>query len=139
MGWITGYGRRLSINCTEPADYQKNLDEFRLRLDARGYATDLINAAFAAIPNRENILKEFRQQKAQPITKVKHSVGIPFVVTYSPAIQETLPHIRKALSLTEIAAMDPHFPLLFGNRATPLIAFNRSSNLRDLLAPSTLK
>ena len=139
MGWITGYGRRLSINCTEPAEYQKNLEAFRQRLQARGYTTNLINAAFAAIPNRESILKDFRQQKKQPLTRSNHSVGIPFVVTYSPAIKEALPHIRKALSLKEIASMDPHFPLLFGNKDTPLIAFKRSSNLRDLLAPSTLK
>ena len=132
-GWITGYGRRLCINCTDPSDYKKNLDAFRQRLEDRGYTTNFINDAFAAIPSRENIIKNSKQQKDH------RSVGIPFIITYSPAIQEELPNIRKALSLSEIASMDPHFPLLFGNRSTPLIAFKRSSNLRDLLAPSTLK
>ena len=98
MGWITGYGRRLSINCTEPAEYQKNLEAFRQRLLARGYTTSLINAAFAAIPNRENILKDFEQQKKQPLTRSNHSVGIPFIVTYSPAIKEALLHTKGFIS-----------------------------------------
>ena len=137
QGWITGYGRRLRTNCTETSDFNKCLDQFRRRLLARGYTSNVIETAFTAIPTREEIFRELRQQTKQNQTPKK--IGIPFVVTYSPTIREALPRLRQALTLTEEAFMDPHLPLLFGKRTTPLIAFKRNSNLKELVCPSALK
>ena len=35
-GWITGYGRRLRLNCSKDKDFQENLSAFKTRLLARG-------------------------------------------------------------------------------------------------------
>jgi hypothetical protein len=66
------------------------------------------------------------------------SIGVPYVLTYSPEIRNALPAIKRALFLTEEAYLDPHFPQIFGCRTTPLLSFKRGPNLRDLVAPSVL-
>ena len=67
-------------------DINKNLDAFRQRLEARGYTTNVIKVAFAAIPNRENILKDIRQQTKQLLKRIHQPADIPFVVKYSQVI-----------------------------------------------------
>ena len=134
-GWIVGTGRRLRLDCTVDTDYNACTDVFQSNTTARGYSENFFRKALAAVPNRATILYNLRN-KANHKTP---SIGVPFVVTYSPEIKDALPAIKQALALTEVAHLDPHFPQIFGCRTTPLLSFKRGPNLRDLVAPSTLQ
>ena len=142
QGWITGgYGRRLRLNCADDTDYQINLQQFKTRLEERGYYGHTIHDAFGNIPERQTIIDTvLRQQRAEQIedTQTK-TIGVPFIITYCPAVLDALPAIKAALNLDDVARLDSDFPQLFGNRASPLISFRRSTNLREIVAPSTLK
>ena len=141
QGWITGYGRRLRLNCANDDDYQVNLSQFKCRLEARGYDGYTIHRAFGNIPDRQTILDTVEQQQRteQTVNTRTQTIGVPFIITYCPAVKDALPAIKEALNLDEVARLDPHFPQLFGNRSTPLISFKRSTNLREIVAPSSLK
>ena len=137
-GWILGYGKRLRLNCTADSVYNNCLKDFQSRLLDRGYDQRLITTTFSKIPNRDNIISKLRtSNKPNSQTNTK-SIGIPFVVTYTPQIQQALPLISQALAFTEEAHLDPHFPLIFGKRVSPMLSFKRSSNLRDIVAPSSI-
>jgi hypothetical protein len=137
-GWILGYGKRLRLNCSADSVYTNCLNDFQSRLLDRGYDQRLITTTFNKIPNRDSIISNIRDNnKSNSQTNTK-SIGIPFVVTYTPQIQQTLPLISQALAFTEEAHLDPHFPLIFGKRVSPMLSFKRSSNLRDMVATSTI-
>ena len=137
-GWILGYGRRLRLNCTANSDYTLALGNFRTQLTSRGYKDSIITEIFDKIPDRQAIIQSVRMQSnasGPPVT----NIGTPFIVKYSRSIQTMLPLIKQALTLTEVAHMDPHFAHLFpASLITPLIVFSRSENLRELIVPSTL-
>lgn len=135
-GWIVGYGKRLRLNCSEDADFLSCLNDFQSRLVARGYSKESVGKAFERIPSRQTIIDNLQQAD---ICKQPKAIGTPFVVTYSPEINAILPSIKRALSLTNEAYLDPHCIQIFGHRTTPLLSFKRGSNLRDVVAPSTLK
>ena len=71
-------------------------------------------------------------------TTSSRSIGVPFVLTYTPSIRQILPPLKITLPSTEEAQVDPHFPLLLGKRLNPLLSVRRGSNHRDLVAPSAL-
>ena len=134
-GWVIGTGRRLRQSCSVDTDYTSVSADFYSNTQARGYSEDFLRKALAAVPNRATILHMLRHKTNNNTP----SIGVPFVITYSPEIQEALPAIKRALALTEVANLDPHFPQIFGCRTTPLLSFKRGPNLRDLVAPSTLR
>jgi hypothetical protein len=134
-GWIVGTGRRYRLNCSVDVDHKDIIDDFESRTTARGYSEDFFHKSLAVIPNRATILYSLRHKGSNPAS----SIGVPFVITYLPEIREALPAIKRALSLTEVANLDPHFPQIFGCRTTPLLSFKRGPNLRDLVAPSALR
>jgi hypothetical protein len=134
-GWIHGYGRRLRLNCTNDSDFEEHLTAFRSRLATRGYSKDHVKRALDAIPSRNAVLQSLQQSGKQKSA----SIGIPFVIMYSPEVQAALPDVKKTLSLTKEAHLDPHFPQIFGCRTCPLLSFKRGKNLQDMVAPSTLR
>ena len=136
-GWMVGYGKRLRLNCSEDQDFETCLADFQTRLTARGYSKDLIAKAFEAIPSRQAILNSITN--AGEGRHDKAPIGTPFVVTYSPDINAMLPSIKKALSLSNEAYLDPHVIQIFGHRTMPLLSFKRGSNLRDMVSPSALQ
>jgi len=134
-GWILGYGRRLRLNCSNDNDYFNNLTDFKSRLLQRGYNEQMITETFANIPNRHTILQSITTPTS---TSSDVDVGTPFVVMYTPAIKTLLPAIKQAIAITEEVKLDPHYPLIFSASTTPLLSFKRGSNLRDLVASSSL-
>jgi hypothetical protein len=133
-GWIVGTGRRLRLNCTVDTDFKAITKDFESHTTARGYSENFFHKTLAVIPNRATILYTLRHK----VDNQTPSIGVPFVITYTPEIKDALPAIKHALSLTEVAYLDPHFPQIFGCRTTPLLSFKRGPNLRDLVAPSAL-
>ena len=133
-GWITGYGRRLRLNNQSDIHYHNSIDLFELSLLQRGYKQQMITDNFAIIPDRQTILDSIRKKDHLS----KPSIGTPFVVTYTPAIQTSLTAIKQAIAISEEATLDPHFSQIFSNTDIPLISFKRGKNLRDIVAPSTL-
>ena len=133
-GWIVGCCRRLRLNCSRDEDYNQVISDFKSHTTSRGYSDEFVQQAISSIPNRATIIDStlYPKQKTS-------SIGVPFVITYSPEIQQALPAIRQALSLTQEANLDPHFPQIFGCRTTPLLSFKRGPNLRDLVAPSAIQ
>jgi len=134
-GWAVGYGRRLRLACSIDNDFTTVADNFDSNATARGYSHNFTHAVRAAIPNRVTIVESILRSRSS----TSKSIGVPFVITYTPEIRDALPAIRSALALTEVANLDPHFPQIFGCRTTPLLSFKRGPNLRDLVAPSTLQ
>ena len=133
-GWAIGYGRRLRLNCTVDSDYTSSINDFGRRTTARGYSEEFAQKVISSIPSRTTIIDHLlRKHNREP-----KAINIPFVITYSPEIRDALPAIKQALSLTEVAQLDPHYPEIFGCRTTPMLSFKRGPNLRDLVAPSAL-
>ena len=133
-GWIVGYGRRLRLNCSDDHEYTNNLNDFKFRLNQRGYPDNLIKEALCAIPDRQTIITSIRNQSPHNNT----SIGVPFVVTYTPTIKDCIPLLKQALTYTEVAHLDPHFPQIAGTTTTPLLSFKRGKSLRELVTSSTL-
>ena len=129
------------MNCADDGDYQTNLNQFKTRLEARGYHSHTIHDAFGRIPDRQTILDTVVHQQiaTQTVITQTNTIGVPFIITYCPAVRDALPAIKAALNLDDVARLDPDFPIIFGNRASPLISFRRSANLREIVAHSTLK
>ena len=138
-GWIVGYGRRLRLNCTDDVDYSYNVTAFEDRLRHRGYPDSMITKALSAIPDRESIITTIKKQNANSTNNKTSSIGIPFVVTYSPGISKAIPMLKQALAYTETAQLDPHFPVIFGATTTPLLSFKRGRNVRDLVTSSSFR
>ena len=138
--WIVGYGRRLRLNCSDDVDCSYNVTAFEDRLQHRGYPDSMITKALSAIPDRESIITTIRKQNTSSMNNNKaSSLGIPFVVTYSPSISVAIPMLKQALAYTETAQLDPHFPEIFGATTTPLLSFKRGRNLRDLVTSSSFR
>ena len=121
-GWAVGYGRRLRGSCTVDSDYTQVMDDFGGRTTARGYSENFAQEVRSSIPNRATVVESIRRGKTQQ----SPFIGVPFVITYSPEIRDALPAIKQALSLTEVANLDPHFPQIFGCRTTPLLTLKRN-------------
>jgi hypothetical protein len=137
QGWIIGYGKRLRLNCSNDSEFTQSLTDFNSRLLQRGYEQQCITDAFKKIPSRDTLLNNLGNTP-HPSTTSSRSIGVPFVLTYTPSIRQALPLLKTALSFTEEAHLDPDFPLIFGKRLSPLLSFRRGPNLRDLVAPSAL-
>ena len=137
QGWIIGYGKRLRLNCSQDSEFEKSLSDFNARLLQRGYEQQCITDAYSKIPSRNTILNTLRTTPDSSTTP-SSSIGVPFVLTYTPSIRQSLPLLKAALAFTEEAHLDPDFPLIFGKRSSPLLSFRRGPSLRDLIAPSTL-
>ena len=137
QGWIIGYGKRLRLNCSQDSEFEKSLLDFNSRLLQRGYEQQCITDAYSKIPSRNIILNNLRNTP-HPSSFSSKSIGVPFVLTYTPSIRQSLPLLKAALAFTEEAHLDPDFPLIFGKRSSPLLSFRRGPNLRDLIAPSRL-
>jgi len=133
-GWIVGYGRRLRGSNTADHHYKSFIDLFESCLINRGYKKKSITEHFTFIPDRKTVLDSILNKPNAP----KKDIGTPFVVTYTPAIQASLPAIKNAIAITEEARLDPHYPMIFTARTTPLLSFKRGRNLRDLVSPSAL-
>ena len=132
-GWIVGYGRRLKGNNTTEYNYTSFINLFESSLLGRGYKWEKITEHFSVIPDRKTVLQSLTDKP-----NVKKDIGTPFVLTYTPAVQQSLNAIKKAIAFTEEARLDPHFPQIFATTTTPLLSFKRGKNLRDLVAPSAL-
>ena len=127
-GWIVGYGRRLRLNNSDDIDYNNSLNDFKDALKPRAYPIDMVNKALSAIPDRQSIITTvYTRTSNQKI----NNIGVPFVVTYTPAIGNAIPMLKQALAYTETAHLDPHYPQIFGATTTPLLSFKRGKNLRD--------
>ena len=137
QGWIIGYGKRIRLNCSRDSEFDKSLSDFNSRLLQRGYEQQCITDAFLKIPSRDTILTNLRSTP-HPSNSSSKSIGVPFVLTYTPSIRQSLPLLKAALAFTEEAHLDPDFPLIFGKRSSPLLSFSKGPSLRDLIAPSTL-
>jgi hypothetical protein len=137
QGWLIGYGKRLRLNCSDNNEFNKSLTDFNSRLLQRGYEQKCITEAFNKIPSRDTLLNNPHNTPNSSTTS-SSSIGVPFVLTYTPSIRQALPLLKTALSFTEEAHLDPDFPLIFGKRLSPLLSFRRGPNLRDLVAPSAL-
>ena len=132
-GWIRGYCQRLRVNCSEDRDYLLNIEALRSRLIARGYRKAFIDPLIAATPSRTMLLAKSYAKH----TRTK-DIGTPFILTYTHLVHQLLPLIKNAIELTEIALLDTDTATIFGNRKTPLIAFQRGKNLKEIIAPSAL-
>ena len=135
-GWIIGYARRLRLNSSDDLDYNKSLNDFKTKLLQRGYSESMINEAVSEIPHRDTIVKSINN-KNKPMVP-ERSIGIPFVLTYSPDISECKERLQQALCYTEAAYADPHFPEIMGSTKRPLISFQRGKNLGELITSSKL-
>ena len=136
-GWIHGYGRRLRLNCSTDSDFVNALNHFKSKLLQRGYQEPMVTEIFSKIPDRPSILRDISINTNSKVSS-SSSIGIPFVVAYSPSIRTLLPLLKQALTFTEEAHMDPHFPAIFPTSNRPLVVFKRSSNLRELISTSSL-
>ena len=136
-GWIRGYCRRLRLNCSTDSDYANSLEFFKINLLNRGYEESIVTEIFKKIPDRPTIIKSVIDTNTSRTSTVP-AIGVPFVITYSPFIHALLPKLKEALTFTEEAQMDPHFPSIFPTSTKPLVVFKRSRNLRELIAPSAL-
>ena len=76
-GWIAGYGRRLSLNCSDDGDYSNSLKDCKDRLLSSGYPDSLMKRALSAISDSKTLLTTIN---------IHDSHRIPFAVAYSPAI-----------------------------------------------------
>ena len=134
-GWILGYGKRLRLNCSEDVDFNTCINDFQTRLIARGYSKEATSRVLNSIPSRQVIMENITTTNSSIQPK---DIGIPFVITYSPEIQAILPFIKRTLSLSNEAYLDPHFTQIFGYRTAPLLSFKRGRNLRSFISPSAL-
>ena len=131
-GWIRGYSQRLRVNCSNDADYESNIAEFRQHLYARGYTADIVVPATTLQKSRKELLE-------RTVTKPTTSIGVPFILTYTPAVRACRHELKEALKLSQIASLDRDFDAIFNRRSTtPLIAYKRDHNIREILAPSML-
>ena len=95
----------------------------------------MINEAISTIPSRDTIITTIRNNATTTNNK---SIGIPFVITYTPDISDCTKELKEALVYTEAAYADPHFPLIMGGTKRPLLSFQRGKNLRELVTSSAL-
>jgi hypothetical protein len=132
-GWIVGYDRRLKGNNTEERDYTSFINLFESSLQGRGYKRERITIYFSVIPDRETVFQSLTDKP-----NVGKDISTPFVITYAPAVQQSLNAIKQAIAFTEEARLDPHFNLIFAATTTPLLSFKCGKNLRNLVSPSAL-
>ena len=93
------------MNCSDDLDYQVNRSQFKTRLEARGYDRHTIHETFGNIPDRQRILDTvILQQRAEHIEDTRtNTIGVPFIITYCPAVRDALPAIKAALDLDDVA------------------------------------
>ena len=113
--WIVGYGRRLRLNNWDDIDNNNSLNDFKDALKPRACPIDRVNKAQSAIPDRQSIITTVNTRTSN---RKLNNIGVPFVVTYTPAIGNAILMLKQALAYTETAHLDPHYPQIFGYHHT---------------------
>ena len=117
---------RIRRICSTDTNFKLRIDELKTYLIARGYHSTFLDSQFkrAANISRTDALQTNRHDSIN---------RIPFVVTYNPA----LPRISNILR--------SHFNILLSSnrcrevfKQPPIVAYRRSSNLRDILVKAQL-
>ena len=112
---------RIRRICSTDANFTLRLNELRTYLLARGYGNTFLDSQFKRATNisRTEALHTNRHDSID---------RLPFVVTYNPS----LPHISNILR--------KHFHILLSSKRCrevfkhpPIVAYRRTSNLRDIL------
>ena len=114
--------------CSDPEDRDNRLEELQIRIMARDYPSDIIDAAmekFKKIPREKALLKVQRQKQTErPV----------LVLPYDPR----LPPVQNILAKhwISMAYQDSHLKSVF--KEPPLIAYKKNQNLRSYLIRAKL-
>jgi len=96
-GWIIGYGRRLRQNNDAENDFTKFTTLFQSKLLDRGYKDKRIKDSLSVIPTRQVILDAILKKTLTETSTI--NIGVPFVVTYTPAVTLSWSSFRTDVTL----------------------------------------
>ena len=139
--WITCYIKRVRLLCSEDEWYEYNKYCFKEQLLQRGYTTDFIDPLFAVEYHRQQLITEYIRKLNNKETKFKsESNGYQTAIklTYNGFNLKILKRLKHCLKFTRQFKQDPHFKDIFGNRNTPMIIYETTTNISGLLIRSTI-
>ena len=129
-GWISGYIKRMRLNCSQDQDFLVALSQFKSQLLTRGYTNAYLEDLFEPLPLRQDLLTN--------LVKKTTTTGVPFVTTYTAEVDNNKKQLKTALSVKLDYDEHPDIEYILCQRNRPLLALKRESNLRALLVTAKL-
>jgi hypothetical protein len=126
---------RIMLNCSTVEHYNINKQLFYQRLRKRTYATEFLNKIFTLPRNRASILERIKQNQSNHKAKQLNK-PIIFKTIYNQEMTQF--NLKPCLKLTNEILEDEHLQQVFNNK-NPIICYQRSSNLGNMLTQSKYK
>jgi len=132
-GWITGYIKRLRLNCTNDAEFHAYKRLFYSHLLQRGYEPTYLQTMFLLPYNRHTLLQRvlLNHQKQK-------NINIPplFKLQYNESTKRLAPTLRKLLTVPESVKNDSDYKQIFADNDGPLMCFQRGKCLSEYVVSS---
>jgi len=132
-GWITGYIKRIRLNCTNDAEFHAYKRLFYSHLLQRGYEPSYLQPLFLLAYNRQYLLQQvvLNHRKLQ-----NASTPLLFKLQYNECTKWLAPTLRKLLTVPESVKNDPDYQQIFNNKNGPLFCFQRGKCLSEYIVRS---
>jgi len=140
-GWISGYIKRIRLNCSDDTDFLQFKSEFFNHLCNRGHNISIIDQ-FQIDYKREELIIEANKAKLKHGNIVAKNVTMsPTVVVlqHNPRLMKLKAQIRRLLKPTRFTRNDIDFKSIFGKQISPRCAWTNGKNLLHLITRSKLK
>jgi hypothetical protein len=139
-GWISGYIKRIRLNCSEDIDYLHFKSKFFTHLRERGHTLSIIEQ-FQIVYNRAKLLLEAHNSNYRKIFANPNITASPITVVlqHNPRTVILKNDIRRILKPSLFTKIDGDCKLIFGERLSPRCAWTNGTSLLRLITRSKLK
>ena len=126
-GFIKGEAIRLLRTNSSETTFEECLENFKRRLEARGYPKEYIESSLSEVTfdSRQSALKSQKHKTTERI--------LPFVTTYHPAVNKLKEIVMENWRFIENRAM---LNTIFKN--PPIISYKRGKSLKDMFVRAKL-
>ena len=135
-GWITGYLKRIRINCTQDDRHVEHKHNFYNRLIARGYTPTFLDPLFNTTIQRKTLLRNINKHKVN-----KHkSPPLILKLPYNPRTMRIYKQLQKIHTPSQ-QTIDSSLVLthIFKKRRRPLTCYRRAKNLGDIFVKAKVE
>lgn len=137
-GWISGYIKRIRLNCSNDTDFVKFKSEFFTHLRNRGHGTSIIDL-FQVNYNRPELLNEAQIAICnKAVTGYPIASPVTLVLQHNPRTVVIKNRIKILLKPSSFTKNDSDCKSIFGSNLSPCCAWTNGTSLMSLLTRTKL-
>ena len=136
--WIQEYVNRIRLICSEDTEYHKHAQNLQCQLCNRAHKTNDIQQYFSPKPRSDLIQRATNKIQNKNSQQEVNTTPVVFKITRTPRTIGIKQELKKILTVTKYAQVDPDTNRIFNNRNTPLMCEKRPQNISDMVVRATI-